>query len=45
VAERFAYKAFEDEVPPVMWVIKLDERGAKSIVYRCKQVIYIYTCM
>ena len=35
---RFLYAAFDAGVPPVQWVIRLDPRGAKSIVYRCKQV-------
>jgi hypothetical protein len=38
VAERFAYRAYEEGHPPVLWCIRLDPRGAANVVYRPKQV-------
>ena len=38
VAQQFMYRAFEQGYPAVLWLIRLDPRGAADIVYRCKQV-------
>ena len=37
VAARFGYRAFEEGLPSVLWVIQLDPRGASDVVHRCKQ--------
>ncbi len=37
VAMRFVYKAFEEGVPPVLWIVELDPRGETDVVHRCKQ--------
>ncbi len=37
MADRFLYKAFEEKLPSVLWVVQLDPRGASSLVHRCKQ--------
>jgi hypothetical protein len=35
------HQAFEDDVPCVLWIIKLDPRGKSELAYRCKQVNYL----
>ena len=37
VAARFGYRAFEEGLPAVLWVVQLDPRGASDVVHRCKQ--------
>jgi hypothetical protein len=37
VAMRFVYKAFEEGVPPVLWIVELDPRGETDVVHHCKQ--------
>jgi hypothetical protein len=43
VAELFAYQAYEEGHPPVLWCIRLDPRGAANVVYRPKQVPSTHT--
>ena len=45
VADNFLYRAFQAGRSCVLWVIELDPRGAKELVYRCKQVFGSISCI
>jgi hypothetical protein len=44
VADNFLYRAFETGKGCVLWIIEVDPRGAKELVYRCKQARVLLIC-
>ena len=41
VAQGFLYNAFASGQTPVLWVVRVDPRGADTVKYRCKHVNYV----